>query len=232
MIVDDHQMVREGLKVLLSTCADIEVVGEAANGAEAVDAVPAHRAGRGPHGRPHAGHGRRRGDRRDHLGVPGGPVIALTSFVDQEYVEKALDAGAISYLLKDARPEALTQAIRDAVEGRGHHRQQRHAGAHGRAARTTSAGISPRREREVLALLAAGMSNKEIADDAHAQRGHRAPARQQHPLQARRAQPHDGRRHRHEARPDLTAEPRAPAITLVEVRVRPNARGAASLRRR
>ena len=46
-------------------------------------------------------------------------VIALTSFVDQDYVQKALDAGAISYLLKDARPEALTRAIRDAVDGRG-----------------------------------------------------------------------------------------------------------------
>ena len=51
--------------------------------------------------------------------VPDVRVIALTSFIDQESVEKALDAGAISYLLKDARPEALTQAIRDAVDGRG-----------------------------------------------------------------------------------------------------------------
>ena len=51
--------------------------------------------------------------------LPHVRVIALTSFVDHDYVTKTLDAGAISYLLKDARPDALTQAIRDAVDGRG-----------------------------------------------------------------------------------------------------------------
>ena len=119
MIVDDHQMVREGLKVLLSTCGDIRVVGEAADGLDAVeecrrlepdvvlmdvmmpvmDGAAATAA--------------------ITAACPGTRVIALTSFVDPEYVQLALDAGAISYLLKDARPEVLTQAIHDAVEGRG-----------------------------------------------------------------------------------------------------------------
>ena len=119
MIVDDHQMVREGLKVLLSTCADIRVVGEAADGREAVeecrrlepdvvlmdvmmpvmDGAAATAA--------------------ITAACPGTRVIALSSFVDPEYVQLALDAGATGYLLKDARPEMLTQAIHDAVEGRG-----------------------------------------------------------------------------------------------------------------
>ena len=116
LIVDDHQMVREGLKVLLSTYEDIEVVGEAANGLEALDRcrlvdpdvvlmdvrMPVMD---GPEATAEIG-----------LIYPEIRVIALTSYIDQESVERALDAGAISYLLKDARPEALTQAIRDAVD--------------------------------------------------------------------------------------------------------------------
>ena len=163
MIVDDHQMVREGLKVLLSTCGDILVVGEAADGLEAVeecrrlepdvvlmdvmmpvmDGAAATAA--------------------ITAACPGTRVIALTSFVDPEYVQLSLDAGAISYLLKDARPELLTQTIHDAVEGRGtidssamkalfEHRQDEQVGED----LTT-------REREVLALVAGGLSNKEIA---------------------------------------------------------------------
>ena len=69
-----------------------------------------------------------RGHGRDHgLACPDVRVIALTSFVDQEYVEKALDAGAISYLLKDARPEALDAGHPGRRRRQGHHRQQRHA---------------------------------------------------------------------------------------------------------
>jgi NarL family two-component system response regulator LiaR len=163
MIVDDHQMVREGLKVLLSTCDDIAVVGEAANGAEAVDLCPAVR--------PHVvlmdvmmpvmdG---AQATAEITAACPEVRVIALTSFVDHDYVQKTLDAGAISYLLKDARPDALTQAIRDAMDGRGTIDSsamkalmaQRQDDAVGRDLTA--------REREVLALLAGGLSNKEIA---------------------------------------------------------------------
>lgn len=164
LIVDDHQMVREGLKVLLSTHDDIVVVGEAADGAEAVEQcrllepdvvlmdvmMPVMDGAEAT--------------ARVIEACPGIRVIALTSFVDERYVEKAFDAGAIGYLLKDARPEALTRAIRDAVDGRGtidsgavkvlmERRQHDQVGSD----LTT-------REREVLSLLAAGLSNKEIAE--------------------------------------------------------------------
>jgi NarL family two-component system response regulator LiaR len=163
LIVDDHQMVREGLKVLLSTYADIEVVGEAANGLEALDQcrlvapdvvlmdvqMPVMD---GPAATAEIG-----------LICPDVRVIALTSFIDQESVEKALDAGAIGYLLKDARPEALTQAIRDAVDGRGTIDSSVARVLMDRRQDAVGADLTPR-EREVLALLAGGLSNREIAE--------------------------------------------------------------------
>jgi NarL family two-component system response regulator LiaR len=163
MIVDDHQMVREGLKVLLSTCGDIRVVGEAANGLEAVeecrrlepdvvlmdvmmpvmDGAAATAA--------------------ITAACPGTRVIALTSFVDPEYVQLSLDAGAISYLLKDARPEVLTQAIHDAVAGRGTIDSSAMKALFERRQDEEVGEDLTTREREVLALVAGGLSNKEIA---------------------------------------------------------------------
>ena len=163
LIVDDHQMVREGLKVLLSTCDDIEVVAEAANGAEALEQC------------------RLAGPNVVLMDIlmpvmdgaeataqitaawPEIRVIALTSYLDQEYVEKTLDAGAISYLLKDARPEALTRAIRDAVQGRGTIDSGAMRVLMERRVDDVGRNLTAR-EREVLAHLAGGLSNKEIAE--------------------------------------------------------------------
>jgi NarL family two-component system response regulator LiaR len=165
MIVDDHQMVREGLKVLLSTCDDIAVVGEAADGAEAVDLCLAVRPDVVLMDVMMPVMDGAEATAEITAAFPDVRVIALTSFVDQDYVEKALDAGAISYLLKDARPDALTQAIRDAVEGRGTIDSSAMRALMARRQDDEVGRELTVREREVLRLLAAGMSNKEIADD-------------------------------------------------------------------
>ena len=163
LIVDDHLMVREGLKVLLSTAPDLDVVGEAANGAEAVELVPLTR----PdvvlmdilmpvmNGAEAAA--------RIKEAFPAVQVIALTSYADGELVEQTLQAGAVSFLLKDSRPEALVQAIRDAREGRGTIDAGAMRSMMSRGQDKVGADLTPR-EREVLALIAAGMSNNEIAE--------------------------------------------------------------------
>lgn len=163
LIVDDHLMVREGLKILLSTTNDLLVVGEAEGGTEALEACR--------EARPDVVlmdvvmPGMDGATATAHLleACPEVRVIALTSFVEQELVERTLDAGAISYLLKDAQPEKLAQAIREASHGRGTiDSGAMEAVRKPKLPHASGWHLTPR-ELEVLALLSDGLSNKEIA---------------------------------------------------------------------
>jgi NarL family two-component system response regulator LiaR len=161
MIVDDHRMVREGLRMFLSTHDDLEVVGEAADGVEAVKLCPQVKPDVVLMDVMMPVMDGATATARITEACPGIRIIALTSFVEEELVERTLDAGAISYLLKDAQPERLVQAVRDAHQGRG-----TIDGNAMRALRQRDAvgGDLTPREREVLKLLAAGLSNNEIAE--------------------------------------------------------------------
>ena len=173
MVVDDQRLMREGLRILLELGPDIEVVGEASDGAEALaryeelkpdvvlmdvrmpvmDGVEA--------------------TRRLTESDPSARVIILTTFDDDAYVFDGLRAGALGYLLKDVSGSELADAIRTVVGG----------GALiepsvARKVVKAFARLSPRRrstepvlaeplserEKEVLRLLAQGLSNREIAD--------------------------------------------------------------------
>jgi DNA-binding NarL/FixJ family response regulator len=163
LLAEDHAVVRRGLEQLLSGISDIEVVGAAENGRQAVDLSSRHR----PDvvvmdlEMPELDGIQATGMiRRAH---PHIRVVILTSFSDQERILQALDAGAAGYLLKDAEPEELLHGIRAAARGESP-----------LAPRAVSALLAEReaqrparelseRQRTILALVATGKQNKHIA---------------------------------------------------------------------
>ena len=164
MLVDDHLLVRDGLSLLLSTFDNVDVVGVAADGQEAINICKNVQPDvilmdimmpniDGPTATARI--------RTDH---PQVQVIALTSFVDEELVQKAIQAGAIGYLLKNASADQLSEAIRAAVQGRGTFDPAVAQVLIKAAAQPPAPGfdLTPR-EKEVLALLVDGKRNKDIA---------------------------------------------------------------------
>jgi NarL family two-component system response regulator LiaR len=163
LLADDHSVVRQGLKMFLGLDADLEVVGEAKNGQEAVrlatelrpdvvlmdllmpvmDGIAAT------------------GAIRQEL--PDTEVIALTSVLEDASVVSAVRAGAIGYLLKDTESDALVRAIKAAAAGQ----VQLAPEAQARLMREVRSPDGPEqlseRETDVLRLVAAGRANKEIA---------------------------------------------------------------------
>jgi DNA-binding NarL/FixJ family response regulator len=170
-VVDDHTVVRRGLRAYLETVDDMEVVGEATDGQEALEGI----AGLVAAGQPPDvvlmdllmpgmdGVTATAAITRRH---PEMGVVAMTSFTQADLVHGALQAGAAGYLLKDAEADEVAAAIRAASRGEVHLDPVI-------AKQLTRALVDPRprtvsalteREREVLALVARGLSNQEIAD--------------------------------------------------------------------
>ncbi|AIV37244.1 response regulator transcription factor [Streptomyces sp. R1] len=166
LLVDDHQVVRRGLRTFLEVQDDIEVVGEAADGAEGVDRAQELKPDvilmdvKMP-GMDGVDALRRLRELDNHA-----RVLVVTSFTEQRTVVPALRAGAAGYVYKDVDPDALAGAIRSVHAG---HilLQPEVAGALLSQEETSSgpgrAGSLTEREREVLGLIADGRSNREIA---------------------------------------------------------------------
>jgi DNA-binding NarL/FixJ family response regulator len=168
VIADDHGLVREGLRRLVDAPADIEVVGTAASGREAVEVIERTRPDVALMDLSMPDSDGIVATREARARAPGTHVVILTSFSDRERILEALDAGAIGYLLKDAEPDELLRGIRTAAKGDSPLAPRAAAEliADRRPAADRSAqpehSLTPR-EREILALLARGRPNKLIA---------------------------------------------------------------------
>lgn len=169
LIADDHPLIREGLRGLLAAEPDLELVGEAADGSEAVEKTDQLRP--------------------DVIlldllmpvksGIeaiieikekdPGARILVLTSFADDEQVFPALRAGALGYLLKDSSPQDLLRAIRSVYRGESslHPAIARRLVLQFSQPAVDSSPENPltQREVEVLKLVAEGLSNQNIADE-------------------------------------------------------------------
>jgi len=164
-IVDDHAMVRSGLAAFLSVADDLELVGEAENGQQALRLCAEERPDVVLMDLVMPGMDGVQTTRAIRERFPEIRVIALTSFPEDRLVQDVLEAGALSYLLKNVGADELARAIRAAREGRSTLAPEAAQVLIHRATHAPAPGhdLSPR-EREVLALMVQGLSNPEIAD--------------------------------------------------------------------
>ncbi|GIE28267.1 DNA-binding response regulator [Actinoplanes italicus] len=184
LIADDEPMIRAGLRAVLATAADIEVIGEARDGQHAVELARRHRPAvavldirmPGMNGIEATAELRRT--------VPVTRVIILTTFGEDDYILQALGGGAAGFLIKSGEPEELIIGVRAVADGAAYlsptvaARVVAHLAATGAdtlATRRSSArdrvGTLSPRERDVLAFLGSGLSNGQIARRLHVVEG-------------------------------------------------------------
>lgn len=167
LVIDDHEVVREGLRWILDAEPDLEVAGEAASAAEGLDAIariPCDVVLLDIH----------LPDRNGlealddiHVANPDLPVVILTMSAEPEYVEDAVRKGAAGYLVKNAPQAELIRAVRAAAAGDAYIQAEVTRPLLARFARDVRApgaapALSPR-EQQVVSLLAEGLANKQIA---------------------------------------------------------------------
>lgn len=165
MLVDDHAVVRTGLATFLMAYDDIELVGEAANGEQALLLCEQHRPDVVLMDLMMPGMDGVVATQKIRERCPEVHVLALTSFREGKLVQGALKAGAIGYLLKDVKAEALAEAVRAAHAGQSTLAPE----AAQVLIRATQQPATPapeftKRERDVLELMIEGMGNAEIAE--------------------------------------------------------------------
>jgi two-component system, NarL family, response regulator LiaR len=169
LLVDDHALVRGGVRAYLETQPDLEVVAEAGSGEEAIRLAAEHVPDVVLMDLVMPGMDGVEATRRVREVSPRSQVVVLTSFHEDTHIFPAIKAGAISYLLKDIGPAELAEAIRAAARGEAviHPKVAARMLQELRGKRTQTAnpyaGLSER-EQEVLKLIAEGLSNADIAE--------------------------------------------------------------------
>jgi two-component system vancomycin resistance associated response regulator VraR/NarL family two-component system response regulator LiaR len=178
LLVDDHAIVREGLRTLLSEVEGLELVGEAADGPSAITAAAALRPDVILLDLMLPGLNGIEVSRRILAQQPGCRILVLTTFADDQNVLAAMQAGAAGYLLKDVLQTELVKAIHQVAQGEPalHPEAQRKLVEHLTRPHTAAAGEPnlddlTERERDVLGLIAQGQSNRQIADSLHITEG-------------------------------------------------------------
>lgn len=169
IIVDDHEIFRNGLKMVLGKLKYVNILAEATNGEEFLELMEEHKPDIVLMDIEMPVMNGIEATEKALQKYPGLKVIALTMFNDDEYIQSMIDAGVRGFLIKNIRKDILDRAIREVYEGGNYYSQElmkfftRALSKDTEKDKKEELNIT-NREQEILQLMAEGMSNKEIAD--------------------------------------------------------------------